>query len=93
MTAVAAVSLSTRPALTAEQGVDQPPVSLGNDGDTAQFAVETLRRWWSTVGRDAYPEATKLLITADAGGSNGYRLRLWKRELAALAKTTGPGSR
>jgi DDE family transposase len=64
-------------------------VSVGSDGDTAAFAVETIRRWWSTVGTVAYPGATTLLITADAGGSNGYRLRLWKRELAALAKATG----
>jgi hypothetical protein len=64
-------------------------VCVGSDGDTAQFAVETIRRWWSTVGILGYPDATTLLITADAGGSNGYRLRLWKRELAALADTTG----
>lgn len=64
-------------------------VSVGSDGDTAQFAVETIRRWWITVGAAAYPGATTLLITADAGGSNGYRLRLWKRELAALAEATG----
>jgi hypothetical protein len=51
--------------------------------------VETIRGWWTTVGTVAYPGATTLLITADAGGSNGYRLRLWKRELAALAKATG----
>lgn len=70
-------------------GADAGWVSVGNDGDTAQFAVETIRRWWTTVGSAAYPDATTLLITADAGGSNGYRLRLWKRELAALADTTG----
>ena len=64
-------------------------VSVGSDGDTAQFAVETIRRWWITVGAAAYPGATTLLVTADAGGSNGYRLRLWKRELAALAEATG----
>lgn len=64
-------------------------VSVGNDGDTAQFAVETIRRWWTGVGAPAYPNATQLLITADAGGSNGYRLRLWKQELAALATETG----
>lgn len=66
-------------------GADTGWVSVGNDGDTATFAVETLRRWWTTTGAPAYPNATKLLITADAGGSNGYRLRLWKKELAALA--------
>ena len=52
-------------------------VSVGCDGDTASFAVATIRRWWQTIGRAAYPNATRLLITADAGGSNGYRLRLW----------------
>jgi hypothetical protein len=70
-------------------GADAGWVSVGSDGDTAQFAVETLRRWWATVGAAAYPGATTLLITADAGGSNGYRLRLWKKELAALAEETG----
>jgi transposase len=64
-------------------------VSVGCDGDTAAFAVETIRRWWHTVGMSAYPRAKRLLVTADAGGSNGYRLRLWKKELAALATETG----
>lgn len=63
-------------------------VAVGSDGDTAAFAVETIRRWWMSVGRAAYPKASTLLVTADAGGSNGYRLRLWKRELAALATET-----
>ena len=62
---------------------------MGNDGDTAEFAVATIWRWWTTMGHQVYPDATTLLITADAGGSNGYRLRLWKKELAALAETTG----
>jgi hypothetical protein len=70
-------------------GADTGWVSVGNDGDTAQFAVETIRRWWTTVGGPAYPNAAKLLITADAGGSNGYRIRLWKKELAALADEIG----
>jgi hypothetical protein len=70
-------------------GADAGWVSVGSDGDTAQFAVETIRRWWNTVGSAAYPDATTLLVTADAGGSNGYRLRLWKRELASLADATG----
>lgn len=60
-------------------------VVVGDDGDTAQFAVSSIRRWWEQVGRIAYPDATRLLITADAGGSNGYRTRLWKVELAKLA--------
>jgi len=64
-------------------------VSVGADGDTAAFAVETLRRWWTTVGQPRYPKAKRLFITADAGGSNGYRVRLWKRELAQLADETG----
>lgn len=69
-------------------GADTGWVSVGSDGDTAAFAVETIRRWWMSVGRAAYPKAKTLLVTADAGGSNGYRLRLWKRELAALATET-----
>jgi Rhodopirellula transposase DDE domain len=64
-------------------------VSVGCDGDTATFAVETLRRWWTNVGRPTYPNARRLLITADAGGSNSYRSRLWKVELAGLATETG----
>ena len=64
-------------------------VSVGMDHDTAEFAVETVRRWWRSMGRPAYPEATRLLITADAGGSNGSRLRLWKVELQKLADETG----
>jgi transposase len=64
-------------------------VSLGVDHDTAEFAVETIRRWWRTMGRPAYPEAIRLLIIADAGGSHGSRLRLWKIELQKLADETG----
>jgi transposase len=64
-------------------------VSVGMDHDTAEFAVETIRRWWRSMGQPAYPEATRLLITADAGGSNGSRLRLWKLELQKLADETG----
>lgn len=64
-------------------------VTVGSDGDTAAFAVATLRRWWSQVGQLAYPTAKRLLISADAGGSNGYRVRLWKTELAQLATDTG----
>jgi len=64
-------------------------VSVGADHDTAAFAVATIRRWWQAIGADRYPHADKLLITADAGGSNGYRTRLWKTELAALAAETG----
>lgn len=64
-------------------------VSVGCDGDTAAFAVETLRRWWTTVGKPTYPKAERLLICADAGGSNGYRLKLWKVELAKFTTETG----
>ena len=68
---------------------DEGWVSVGDTADTASFAVETIRRWWATMGRPRFPDATKLLITADAGGSNGYRVKLWKVELAELAKETG----
>ncbi|MBV8266609.1 MAG: ISAzo13 family transposase [Planctomycetaceae bacterium] len=64
-------------------------VGVGVDHDTAEFAVETLRRWWRNMGRRAYPQATKLLVTADGGGSNGSRCRLWKLELQRLASETG----
>ena len=64
-------------------------MSVGRDHDTAAFAVATLRHRWERVGRVAYPDATRLLVTADAGGSNGYRLRLWKIELARFAADTG----
>ena len=60
-------------------------VSVGIDHDTASFAVETIRRWWNTMGKQRYPNASKLLITADGGGSNGSRVRLWKLELQRLA--------
>ena len=64
-------------------------VSVGTDHDTAAFAVESIRRWWKAVGSSDYPLARRLLITVDAGGSNGYRTRAWKTELAALAVETG----
>ncbi len=64
-------------------------VSVGCDHDTATFAVATLRRWWTAMGRPLYPQATRLLICADGGGSNGSRVRLWKVELAAFAADTG----
>ena len=60
-------------------------VSVGTDHDTASFAVETIRRWWNTMGRQRYPAATELMITADGGASNGSRVRLWKLELQRLA--------
>src|SRR4051794_30911591 len=64
-------------------------VNVGVDHDTSAFAVASIRRWWGARGAVDHPDATKLLITADAGGSNSYRYRLWKAELAALAAETG----
>ena len=64
-------------------------VNVGTDHDTAAFAAESIRRWWSARGRADYPDARRLLITASAGGSNGYRTRAWKAGLAALAAETG----
>lgn len=64
-------------------------VNVGTDHDTATFAVASIRGWWRHEGRKLYPAVTRLLITADGGGSNGYRLRLWKLELQRLADQTG----
>ena len=64
-------------------------VNAGTDHDTAAFAVESIRRWWNGTGKATYPAASKLLVTADAGGSNGYRTRAWKAELAAFALDAG----
>ena len=64
-------------------------VSVGIDHDTARFAAESLRRWWSNMGSKLYPKATALLITADSGGSNGRRVRLWKLSVQELADATG----
>ena len=64
-------------------------VNVGTDHDTATFAVASIRKWWLTQGRRAYPQAARLLITADAGGSNGSRLRLWKWELQRLVNDLG----
>ena len=66
-------------------------VSVGVDHDTAEFAVHTLRRWWWQMGRHTYPNAKRLLITADGGGSNSSRSRLWKFELQKLADALGLG--
>jgi len=63
--------------------------NVGIDADTAAFAVESIRRWWERLGRARYPEASRLVITADCGGSNGARVRLWKRELQRFANETG----
>ena len=64
-------------------------INVGTDHDTASFAVASIRRWWFGMGREIYPRATDLLICADCGGSNGYRVRLWKIELQTLASETG----
>ena len=64
-------------------------VSVGMDHDTAAFAVQAIRRWWQEIGRERYPEAHHLVITADGGGSNGSRVRLWKRELQRLVNELG----
>jgi hypothetical protein len=64
-------------------------VSVGTDKDTAEFATESIRRWWYKMGSGRYPHATELLVTADCGGSNGYRVRLWKVALQSLADDTG----
>ncbi len=68
---------------------DEGWVSVGDTADTAEFAVESIRRWWNQMGKARFPNATRLLITADAGGSNGYRVRAWKKHLADLAAETG----
>ena len=63
-------------------------VNVGTDHDTAAFAVASIRRWWESMGKANYPQAKRLLITADGGGSNGSRVRLWKRELQLMADET-----
>jgi hypothetical protein len=68
---------------------DEGWVNVGDVADTAEFAVESIRRWWNTLGKSRFPNATRLVITADAGGSNGYRVRAWKWHLAKLAAETG----
>jgi hypothetical protein len=70
-------------------GANEGWVNVGDDHDTPAFAVASIARWWERMGRVRYPDATRLLITADAGGSNGYRSRAWKAELARLAATIG----
>ena len=70
-------------------GADAGWVSVGTDHDTAAFAVQTIRRWWFGMGKERYPQATQLTITADGGGSNGHRVRLWKLELSRFAQETG----
>ena len=64
-------------------------VSVSTDHDTSAFAVQSIRRWWASMGKPVYPAASQLLVTADSGGSNGYRVRLWKLELQRLADELG----
>lgn len=64
-------------------------VNVGTDHDTSAFAVESIRRWWYMMGKEKYPDAIRLMITADSGGSNGSRVRLWKTELQKFANETG----
>jgi len=70
-------------------GRNEGYVNVGINHDTGEFAVASIRRWWEYLGRHRYPQSKKILITADAGGSNGYRLRLWKKELQTFADESG----
>jgi hypothetical protein len=70
-------------------GADTGWVNVGTDNDTSEFAVETIRRWWFNMGKQRYPNAAELTITADGGGSNGHRVRLWKLSLQKLADESG----
>jgi hypothetical protein len=70
-------------------GANEGWMSVGDDQDTAGFAINAIRRRWATIDKERYPDATTLLVTADAGGSNGYRNRLYKAELAKLATEIG----
>jgi hypothetical protein len=72
-----------------DQSRNEGWVTVGTDHDTASFAVQTIRRWWYNMGKERYPNADRLLITADGGGSNGSRVRLWKLELQDLADELG----
>ncbi|PIP37347.1 MAG: hypothetical protein COX19_16955 [Desulfobacterales bacterium CG23_combo_of_CG06-09_8_20_14_all_51_8] len=64
-------------------------INTGTDHDTSAFAVESIRRWWYMMGKERYPDATRLMITTDSGGSNGTRVRLWKAELQKFSNETG----
>jgi hypothetical protein len=72
-----------------DMGRNEAWVSVGRDHDTPEFAVASIRQWWKMMGQRAYPNATQLFITADAGGSNGYRTRAWKLELQKFADDSG----
>ena len=77
------------PYVVDDMAANQGFVVVGDDHDTAEFAVATIGRWWDKIGAPGYPKARRLLITADAGGSNGYRVRAFKTGLGALAARTG----
>ncbi len=70
-------------------GRNQGWVNVGMDKDTAEFAVESIRRWWRSAGAESYPEAKQIVITADGGGSNGSRVRLWKQQLQEFSNEIG----
>lgn len=72
-----------------DMGLNEAWVNVGRDHDTPSFAVASIRRWWSAMGQSRYPDAKALYITADAGGSNGYRARAWKHELQKFADDSG----
>jgi transposase len=72
-----------------DMGWDLGWVNVGVDHDTSSFAIESIRQWWTGMGEEAYPRSRRLLICADGGGSNGYRLRLWKVELQRFADESG----
>ncbi len=69
--------------------VNQGWVSVGIDHDTAEFAVASISRWWKKMGSKVYPDAKELLVTADSGGSNASRSKLWKLEISRLARESG----
>ena len=71
-----------------DMGRNEAWVNVGRDHDTPAFAVASIRRWWKAMGKPAYPNAEELFITADAGGSNGYRSHAWKHELQKFADET-----
>jgi Rhodopirellula transposase DDE domain len=71
-----------------DTGTNEGFVNIGTSSDTSEFAVYSIKQWWKRMGKKQYPEAGKLLITADGGGSNGYRVKLWKTELQRLADET-----
>jgi hypothetical protein len=72
-----------------DTAANQALVNVGTGGNTASLAVESLRRWWDMLGKREYPHATRLLVTCDAGGSNGWTTRAWKKGLARFAQETG----